>query len=230
MKPTLQILGSSSKISEAYYLKNKKKFMFDKYSSSNIKDKNISDFFFQNKKNTTILMFSYIRKNPSLNIPLLNKIIKHCKKNGCKLIYISSINACNPMKSKYSFIKKECEKIVTKNNFYYIRLGIVITKKPFGPYKSLLKLRNLNLNLCFQKNLVIFLSKIDSFTKIDLTQLNKNETIIDEEHNLNKYIRNKKAKLNINVQLLVSLITFLNKYLKLPNFLDRILTLCAFNK
>ena len=65
---------------------------------------------------------------------------------------------------------------------------------------------------------------------IFLSLLNKNETIIDEEHNLNKYIRNKKAKLNIIVQLLVSLITFLNKYLKLPNFLDRILTLCAFNK
>ena len=228
MKPTIQILGSGSRIAIEYCEKNREKFTFVKYSNSNNRHRGLKDFFESKKRNTTVVIFSHIRKNQKKTINLVEKIVDHCKNNSNKLIYISSINAKQPEKSNYSKVKKECENIINNNRFYYLRLGIVVSRNPFGAYKSLLKLKKSMINFHFQKNQILYFTKMESINDINFYKIKSNQTLISYKKNLNKFILNPNAKVKINLHPFVSILRFINKFTSVPNGFDRLLTLTAF--
>jgi len=230
MKVQLQLFGASSILAKEYYKKNKNKYLITRYSSSINTGKNIDDFFYEKRKNTNVIFFSHIKKKPKATIPLIQKVIDHCKKNNCQLIYISSVNAEFPKQSRYSNIKNICEKIVADNCFNYVRLGIVKSIPAFGPYKALISLKTKHFEFNFENNSIIYLTNIDSFTKCDLSNIKKNITIIDNTCNLNSFMKNPNAIVKLKLGFIIIFIRKLSQIVTLPNILDRALTLTAFKE
>ena len=227
---TFHILGSSSLIADALSKKLKLRNEVFCYSSKKSNKNSLNDFFEKNLRNSIVIYFCHIKDNLNGNLYLLNKTIKYCKKFNCKFIYISSINAQKPQLSLYSLIKYECEKQVKNNNYINLRLGVVTSKKPFGPHQSLLKIKKLPIQLTFPNNQILHLTKIDTFTNFNFKKINSNQTLLDKATNLTEFLWQKNRYLAISLKLPIRLLRRINSIYPLKSIFGRFLTLVAFNK
>jgi hypothetical protein len=225
------ILGSSSFIAKALSKELKLKNEVFCYSSKKSNKNSLNAFFKKNLRNSIIIYFCHIKDKLNGNLYLLNKTIKYCKKFNCKFIYISSINAQKPESSLYSLIKFKCEKEVKKNNYISLRLGVVTSKKPFGPYQSLLNIKKLPIQLIFQSNQILHMTKIDTFINFNFKKINSNQTLLDKAINLNEFLWQRNNKyLSIGLKLPIKLLRRINLIYPLKSIFGRFLTLVAFNK
>jgi hypothetical protein len=228
-KINYHIIGASSPIAVFLIEKLKKNNEVFLYSSKKNAE-SYEDFCKKKLKNSIVIYFCNIKDNLKANITLLNKIIDHCKSYKCKFIYISSVNAGFPKKSYYSKIKFECERYVKKNNYLIIRLGLVSSPKPFGPYKSILELKNYNIQFYFKKNTYLIFTKIDTFLNTNFNKLNMNTNLYDYSLNINNVLKsNKKIFFKFNLSPLVYCLSFLNNYFPIKYFFGRLLTASAIN-
>lgn len=229
MKHIYNLIGANSNI--AKYLFNELKnrgFEVNKFTHS---DENMFENFEKNSTNShnINIYFSIIRDNINLSINHLKKYLDVSNKNNSKFFYISSINAKFPKCSNYSKIKFECEKIVLQNNSRVIRLGLVISEIPFGPYKSLKKLSNLPINLIFSDKSKIITTNIEDFLAFDFNNTYQSiSEIFSNKYYLNEFIKKnqiKKKSLNINLIFFLKILGFINKFINLKGILGRVLTL-----
>ena len=228
MKYIYNLIGANSNIAKYLFneLKNKG-FEVNKFTHS---DENMFENFKKNSTNSHInIYFSIIRDDIDSSINHLKKYLNISVKNNSKFFYISSINARFPKCSNYSKIKSECEKIVIEKNCNIIRLGLVISESPFGPYKSIKNLSNLPINFVFSKESKIFTTDIGDFLAFNFN--NTHETISEifsNKYYLNEFIKKnqiKKRSLNINLVFLIKILVFINKFIFLKGILGRLLTL-----
>jgi hypothetical protein len=225
------ILGSSSLIAKALSRKLKLKNEVFCYSSKKNYQNSLNNFFEKNLSNSIVIYFCHIKDNLNANLYLLNKTIKYCKKFNCKFIYISSINAHKPELSLYSLIKYKCEKKVKNNNYINLRLGVVTSKKPFGPYRSLHNLKKLPIQLIFPNNQILHMTKIGTFINFNFKKINSNQTLLDKAINLNEFLWQRNSKyLRISLKLPIRLLKRINLIYPLKSIFGRFLTLVAFNK
>ena len=228
MKHIYNLIGSNSNIAKYLFneLKNKD-FEVNKFSHS---DENMFENFKKNSTNSHInIYFSIIRDDIDSSINHLKKYLNISVKNNSKFFYISSINARFPKCSNYSKIKSECEKIVIQNNCKIIRLGLVISEIPFGPYKSLKNLSNLPINFVFSEESKIFTTDIGDFLAFDFNSSHDTiSEIFTGKYYLNEFIKKnqiKKKSLNINLVFLIKILVFINQFVSLKGILGRLLTL-----
>lgn len=222
------LIGAKSRIAKYLYAKLKNKnYKVNKYTHSN---KNMFEDFIKNSNNHNInIYFSIIRDDLNASKEHLEKFLNISKKNNANFFYISSINAKFPEGSLYSKIKYECEKIVKENNGTIIRLGLVTSEKPFGPYNSIIKLSNSPINFIFSEESKIITTNINKFLDFDYVHSTKKiNEIFSNKYSLNKFmvkIRKNKIKLNINLTLFLKIIFFINNFIYIKGTLGRLLTL-----
>jgi hypothetical protein len=227
------IIGSSSKIAIALYnnLKSKNYAHCYRYSSKKNDANQIDNFFDMDLNKSTIIYFSHITDSLKKNLALLNKTTSYCKKFDCKFIYISSINAKFPEASYYSITKEKCELIVKKNNFYIVRLGLVVSKSPFGPYLSLINLRKLPIQLIFPSKSYIYFTNIESFLALDLNNLKLLNEIYDSKIKINDYFDSQtNKKIKINLTYLIQILRLINLIYSLKGVTGRLLTFSGVTK
>jgi len=228
MNKIYNLIGSNSFIATYLYEYLKKKnYKINKFTHSNKHME--TDFNNMSSLNNIDIYFSIVRDDLKDSIDHLSKYIDISNKKNSKFFYISSINAKFPNASYYSKIKYECEQIVLKKGGKIIRLGLVISDQPYGPYKSLKKFANLPISLKFSNSTKITTTNILDFNNIDFENINENMIeIFDKEYSLNTFLsmnRVKKNKLNINLSLIVKLLKFINKVFFLKGIFERVLTL-----
>ena len=228
MKHTYNLIGANSNIAKYLFneLKNKG-FEVNKFTHS---DENMFESFEKNSTNSHInIYFSIIRDNINLSINHLKKYLDVSVKNNSKFFYISTINAKFPDSSFYSKMKYECEKIVRKKNGTIIRLGLVISDNPFGPYKSLINLANLPVNFIFSKDSKVVTTNIKKILDFNFVNSNNNlNELFSDVYTLNEFIAQKrinKIKLNINMIYILKFLFFINSFFYLKGTLGRMLTL-----
>ena len=228
MKHIYNLIGANSNIAKYLFneLKNKD-FKVNKFTHS---DENTFENFEINSTNSHInIYFSIIRDDINSSINHLKKYLNISVKNNSKFFYISSINAKFPNSSLYSKIKYECEKIVREKNGTIIRLGLVISDNPFGPYKSLINLANLPVNFIFSKDSKVITTNIKKF--LDFNFENSNNSLYElfsDVYFLNEFIAQKRINkiiLNINLANILKFLFFINKFFYLKGILGRVLTL-----
>lgn len=228
MNTVYNLIGANSNIAiHLYrYLKNESN-MINKFTHM---DKNMEiNFINLSSEENVNIYFSIIKDDLKASIKHLNKYIDLSTKKKSKFFYISSINAKFPNASYYSKIKYECEKIVLKKGGKIIRLGLVKSPKPFGPYKSLQKLARLPFKIKFSNSTKIITTDINNFISINFKNINKTIIeIFDNEYLLNDFLtmhQVKKNKININLNLVVKFLQKLNKVFFLKGIFGRLLTL-----
>ena len=189
MKQIYNLIGSNSNIAKYLFdeLKNKD-FEVNRFTHL---DENMFENFEKNSTNFHInIYFSIIRDDIDSSINHLKKYLNISVKNNSKFFYISSINAKFPKCSNYSKIKSECEKIVLQNNGKIIRLGLVISENPFGPYKSLKSLSNFPINFIFSNQSKVFTTNIGDFLAFDFNSSHKTiSEIFSNKYNLKDFIK-----------------------------------------
>jgi hypothetical protein len=224
------LLGGSSPIAQLLAKKLKQTNHVTLYSSRG-NGQSLECFLSKNLSNSMVIYFCNIQDNLNANINLLEKITHYCNKFNCKFIFISSINAENPSASLYSTIKHECEKIVTKNQYIFIRLAIVISDPPFSSYKALKKLDKIPVKFIFGQEQYIHFTQIECFLNLDFNEIQNNMNLYNSSMKLNNFFSDKKINIfKINMWRYISILKKINATYPLKSIFGRLLTLTAFNR
>lgn len=224
------LLGGGSPIAQLLAKKLDPENKVISYSSSG-QGRSYDCFLSSNLNGSVVIYFCNIRDNVQANINLLDTFIQYCKKFNCKLIFISSINAEVPSASLYSKTKHECEKIVSKHGYNYIRLAIVVSDPPFSSYRALKNLHNLPIKFRFHQSQYIHFTEIEDFLNLDFESIDDNMNLYSSSIKLNEFFdKNRFTLFQVNIEGGLSILRKINKNYPLRSMLGRLLTITAFNR
>jgi hypothetical protein len=182
-----------------------------------------------------VIYFSIIKDNINLSLLHLNKFLTPTINAQGKFIYISSINAGFQNESYYSRLKFVCESMVLKNFGYSLRLGLVTSNPPKGPYKALLTLNQSPIRFKFSEKTMLATTNLTEFINFnfELLQNNKSLTLYSSQERLNIFLdklRSKPFIFTVNLSIFIYILKKLNKLFQFKGFIGRLLTLNAYQK